>query len=61
MKEVIDSDYIATEEDILDYARFIGMDPQKDKSLLFIAKHGLTTPMLNKWYAVELYGDLWLY
>jgi len=33
MKEVIDKEHVPTEEEITEYATFIGIDPQEDKSL----------------------------
>lgn len=49
LEEEIDENYEPTDEDILEYAKFLGMDPEKDKHLLSIAKDGLKSPLPYPW------------
>jgi len=49
LEEEIDKDYEPTEQEIIDYAEWLGMDPQKDKDLLWIAKAGLKAPLPRPW------------
>lgn len=49
LEEKIDPHYVFTESDILDYAKWIGMDIVKDKDLLWIAEKALTTPLPEYW------------
>jgi centrosomal protein CEP164 len=49
LEEEIDDNYEPTEEDIIEYAKFLGMDIEKDKQYLFIAKEGLKSPLPYPW------------
>lgn len=49
LEEEIDENYEPTHEDIEEYAKFLGMDPQKDKAYLYIAKEGLKSPLPYPW------------
>ena len=42
-------DYEPTYEEILEYARFIGMDPEVDADLLWVAEQGLKEPLDEEW------------
>jgi len=35
--------------EIIDYARYLGMNPREDKDLLWIAKEGLKAPLPEPW------------
>ena len=41
MDEAVDPDYMPTEDEIVEYAKWLGMDLEKDKDLLWVAKKGL--------------------
>ena len=49
LEEEIDENYEPTEEDIVEYAKFLGMDLREDKELLYIAKEGLKSPLPYPW------------
>ena len=49
LEEKIDPDYVPTEAEISEYAEFLGMDLQKEKELIWIAKEGLTTKIPPEW------------
>jgi centrosomal protein CEP164 len=38
---------------VLEYAKYIGMDLEKDKEFLYIAKLGLEAPLPPSWQACE--------
>lgn len=41
LEEEIDPDYVPTEEEVLEYAKWLGMDLVADQHLFWIAKEGL--------------------
>ena len=49
LEEEIDPNYIPTEEEIIEYAKWLGMDLEKDKDLFYIAKEGLKAPLPENW------------
>jgi len=49
LEEEIDEDYEPTDEEILEYAKWLGMDPEKDADLFYIAKEGLKAPLPEPW------------
>lgn len=56
LEEKIDESYEPTEKEIRDYAEWLGMDPDKDKDLLWIAARGLKTPLPKPWQPCESGG-----
>ena len=42
-------DDMPTEEEIVEYAVYLGMDPVEDKDLLYIAQWALTAPLPEGW------------
>ena len=40
---------LPTEDEILEYAKWLGMDPEEDKDLFYIAKEGLKAPLPKDW------------
>src|SRR5690349_20870353 len=46
LEEVIDLDYEPTEEEIVEHARFLGIDVKNEPDLLWIARDGLKVIML---------------
>eukprot|EP00794_Sanderia_malayensis_P011078 gene11078-12246_t len=49
LDEEYDENYDPTEQEILDYADVIGLDPVKDKDLLWIARQGIVAPLPSDW------------
>ncbi len=50
VEEVVDPSYIPTHDDVMEYARFLGLDPVEDAALLWIAREGLfPTPLPSYW------------
>ena len=49
LEEEIDPNYIPTEDEIIEYAKWLGMDLEKDKDLFYIAKEGLKAPLPENW------------
>ena len=47
----LDADEPPTEEEIREYAEYLGMDPDEDKELLYIAEWALTAPLPDSWTA----------
>ncbi len=45
LEEQIDPNYKPTQQEILEYARFLGMDPVEDKKYFYIAEEGLKAPL----------------
>jgi centrosomal protein CEP164 len=41
LEEEVDPDYVPSEEEVSEYAKWLGMDPEKDGDLLWIAREGL--------------------
>lgn len=49
LEEEIDPDYVPTEGEIIEYAKWLGMDLEKDKDLFWVAKEGLMAPLPKNW------------
>ncbi|CAJ1401844.1 unnamed protein product [Effrenium voratum] len=49
LEEHVDSEYEPTEQEILDYSEWLGMDVEKDKDLMWIARAGLKVPLPPPW------------
>jgi centrosomal protein CEP164 len=49
LEERIDVNYEPEEEEVLEYAEWLGMDLEKDADLLWIPKAGLKTPLPYPW------------
>ena len=49
LEEEVDPNYVPTEDEILEYAKWLGMDPEEDKDLFYIAKEGLKAPLPKDW------------
>ena len=45
LEEEIDPNYVPTENEVLEYATWLGMDLEKDRDLFFIAREGLKAPL----------------
>ncbi|KAK3279248.1 hypothetical protein CYMTET_12856 [Cymbomonas tetramitiformis] len=49
LEEEIDENYEPTQDEILEYARWLGMDVEKEKELLWLAREGLKAPLPEHW------------
>ncbi|KAI8824966.1 uncharacterized protein EV422DRAFT_239586 [Fimicolochytrium jonesii] len=49
LEEEYDADYEPTQEEIIDYAKFLGIDTEKEKHLLWIARDSLKAPLPPNW------------
>lgn len=49
MEEELDEDYEPTQDEIEEYAKYLGMDLKEDRDMFFIAKEGLKAPLPNPW------------
>ena len=49
LEEELPEDYEPTEEEILEYAKWLGMDIEQEKDLFWIAREGLKAPLPENW------------
>ena len=49
LEEEIDPNYVPTESEVIEYAKWLGMDLDKDKDLFWVAKEGLMAPLPKNW------------
>ena len=49
LEEEIDPNYIPSEDEVIEYAKWLGMDLEKDRDLFYIAKEGLKAPLPENW------------
>ena len=49
LEEELPEDYEPTEEEILEYAKWLGMDIEKERDLFWIAREGLKAPLPENW------------
>ncbi|CAF1368702.1 unnamed protein product [Adineta steineri] len=62
LHEHIDENYEPTEDEIHEYATYIGIDPDKELDLLWLAKEGLMKPLPSGWKACqEENGELYYF
>lgn len=60
--EKLEEEYEPTAKELHDYALWLGMDPDKDSDLLWIARQGLKTPLPCPWKACEsASGDIFYF
>ncbi|TNV84701.1 hypothetical protein FGO68_gene13297 [Halteria grandinella] len=53
MAEEMDSEWEPEQEEIEEYARYLGIDLEKERDFLFLAKQGLMEPLLDPWTPVK--------
>ena len=58
LEEEIDPNYVPTENEVLEYATWLGMDLEKDRDLFFIAREGLKAPLPENWKPCKTTGEL---
>jgi len=62
LEEEIDDNYEQDEQEILEYAEFLGMDLQTDQDFFYIAKEGLKAPLPGPWKPIQRDdGELYFY
>lgn len=49
LEEEIDPNYVPTEAEVIEYAKWLGMDLDKDQDLFWIAREGLMAPLPPSW------------
>lgn len=49
LEEEIDPNYVPTQDEVHEYAKWLGMDLQRDKALFWIAREGLQAPLPAHW------------
>lgn len=49
LEEEIDPNYVPAEEEVLEYAKWLGIDLVLDSDLLWIAREGLMAPLPSQW------------
>ncbi|KYO28702.1 centrosomal protein of isoform B [Alligator mississippiensis] len=49
LEEEYDETYLPSEKEICDYARGIGIDPEKEPELMWLAKEGIVAPLPPQW------------
>ena len=49
LEEEIDENYEPTHDEIVEYAKWMGMDPEAEAELLWIAREGLKAPLPENW------------
>ncbi|XP_028275256.1 centrosomal protein of 164 kDa-like isoform X5 [Parambassis ranga] len=62
LEEDYDEDYIPSEQEIHEYAREIGIDPDKEPELLWLAKEGIVVPLPAEWKPCQdVTGDIYYF
>ncbi len=49
LEEEIDPNYVPSEDEVLEYAKWLGMDLKNDTDLFWVAKEGLMAPLPKNW------------
>jgi hypothetical protein len=49
LEEEIDPNYVPSEAEVIEYAKWLGMDLEGDKDLYWIAREGLMAPLPANW------------
>ncbi|XP_039272922.2 uncharacterized protein LOC120347130 [Styela clava] len=62
LEEDYDENYIPTEDEVNEYAKVIGLDPENDKDLMWIAKEGINAPLPPNWKPCQdVSGDIYYF
>lgn len=62
LEEDYDENYVPTEDEINEYARVIGLDPDSEKNLIWIAKEGINAPLPPNWKPCQdVSGDIYYF
>ncbi|KAI9144656.1 hypothetical protein BKA69DRAFT_1025491 [Paraphysoderma sedebokerense] len=49
LEEAYDENYEPTQEEIIEYAEFLGINAKTEQHLLWIAREGLRAPLPSEW------------
>ncbi|XP_026221627.1 centrosomal protein of 164 kDa isoform X2 [Anabas testudineus] len=62
LEEDYDENYIPSEQEIQEYAREIGIDPDKESELLWLAREGIVAPLPPEWKPCQdVTGDIYYF
>ncbi|XP_063349196.1 E3 ubiquitin-protein ligase NEDD4-like isoform X6 [Pelmatolapia mariae] len=62
LKEEYDENYIPSEQEIQEYAREIGIDPDNEPELLWLAREGIVAPLPPEWKPCQdVTGDIYYF
>ena len=62
LDEEVDENYEPKQEEIEEYATYLGMDLVEDRHLFYIAKEGLKAPLPGPWKPCkDPQGEVWYY
>ncbi|XP_030601256.1 centrosomal protein of 164 kDa isoform X3 [Archocentrus centrarchus] len=62
LEEEYDENYLPSEQEIQEYAREIGIDPNNEPELLWLAREGITAPLPPEWKPCQdVTGDIYYF
>jgi centrosomal protein CEP164 len=63
LEEEIDPNYVPSEQEVLEYVNWLGMDLESDKDLFWIAREGLMAPLPANWKPckIKTTGDIYYF
>ncbi|XP_016060214.1 PREDICTED: centrosomal protein of 164 kDa isoform X2 [Miniopterus natalensis] len=62
LEEDYDETYIPSEQEILEFAREIGIDPIKEPELMWLAREGIVAPLPSEWKPCQdITGDIYYF
>ncbi|XP_032820431.1 centrosomal protein of 164 kDa isoform X3 [Petromyzon marinus] len=62
LEENVDDNFIPSEMEIMDYAMEIGIDPEKEPELMWLAREGIFTPLPKEWKPCQdVNGDIYYF
>ncbi|XP_041660225.1 centrosomal protein of 164 kDa-like isoform X3 [Cheilinus undulatus] len=62
LEEDYDENYIPSEQEILEYAREIGIDPENEPELMWLAREGIVAPLPPEWKPCQdVTGDIYYF
>lgn len=62
LEEDYDETYIPSEQEILEFAREIGIDPIKEPELMWLAREGIVAPLPGEWKPCQdITGDIYYF
>ncbi|NXS41568.1 CE164 protein, partial [Balaeniceps rex] len=62
LEEDYDETYIPSEQEIQDFAREIGIDPEKEPELIWLAREGIVAPLPAEWKPCQdITGDIYYF
>ncbi|XP_038179834.1 centrosomal protein of 164 kDa isoform X2 [Arvicola amphibius] len=62
LEEDSDETYVPSEQEILDFARVIGIDPLKEPELMWLAREGIEAPLPKGWKPCQnITGDIYYF